>query len=124
MLINISSGAAWQGYAGWAAYCASKAGVDRLTEVVHLEERAAGLRAYAVAPGVVDTHMQELIRGSALEDFPEVERFRELKRSGGFNSISFVASHLLELAFGSAMAPEGPLVRLPQESPSAAAERD
>ena len=32
VLVNISSGAAWGGYAGWAAYCMSKAAVDRLTE--------------------------------------------------------------------------------------------
>ena len=37
VLINVSSGAAWHGYAGWTAYCAGKAGVDRLTECVQVE---------------------------------------------------------------------------------------
>jgi NAD(P)-dependent dehydrogenase (short-subunit alcohol dehydrogenase family) len=61
VLINISSGAAWQAYAGWAAYCASKAAVERLSETVQLEE-AEYLRVYAVAPGVIDTDMHALIR--------------------------------------------------------------
>jgi NAD(P)-dependent dehydrogenase (short-subunit alcohol dehydrogenase family) len=50
-LVNLSSGAARRPYRGWAAYCASKAAVEMLTEVVGLEERSSGLRAYAVSPG-------------------------------------------------------------------------
>ena len=38
VLINVSSGAAWNPYSGWGAYCAGKAGVERLTEVIALEE--------------------------------------------------------------------------------------
>src|SRR5690606_12043892 len=49
VLINISSGAAWQGYAGWAPYCASKAAVERISETIQLEE-SRFLRVYAVAP--------------------------------------------------------------------------
>ena len=44
-----------------APYCASKAAVDHATRVVAAEEAEAGLRAYAVAPGVVDTAMQAAI---------------------------------------------------------------
>ncbi|MEE8580922.1 MAG: SDR family NAD(P)-dependent oxidoreductase [Myxococcota bacterium] len=99
VLINLSSGAAWHGYAGWSAYCASKAGVDRLTECVQLEEQGRGLRAFAVAPGVIDTDMQKLIRSCSPEDFPEVDRFLEMKREESFNSTRFVASQLLAIAF-------------------------
>jgi len=116
VLINISSGAAWQGYAGWAPYCASKAGVERLTETVQIEEQAAGLRAHAVAPGVVDTGMQDLIRNCTPEQFPMVERFREMKRTGSFNTIPFVARHLLSIAFDPDRIPEKVAVRLPQEN--------
>ena len=51
VLLNISSGAARRAYAGWAAYCASKAAVDRLSEVMALEE-APLVRVHSVAPGV------------------------------------------------------------------------
>ena len=114
-LINISSGAAWSGYAGWSAYCAGKSAVDRLTECVQLEEQAYGLRAYAVAPGVIDTDMQSRIREYRPEDFPEVERFLELKRSDGFNTPEFVAEHLLAIAFDPARRPDEVVVRLPDE---------
>lgn len=115
VLLNISSGAAWHGYAGWSAYCAGKAGVDRLTECVQLEEADAGLRAHAVAPGVVDTDMQALIRRQTPEDFPELERFLQMKRDDAFNSPGFVARHLLAIAFDPEARPDEVVVRLPNE---------
>merc|ERR1719343_1916403 len=48
VLINISSGAARSGYAGWGPYCAGKAAVDRLSECAQLEEEASGLRVHSV----------------------------------------------------------------------------
>jgi len=95
-LVNLSSGAATSAYRGWAAYCASKAAVEMLTEVVGLEERASGLLAYAVAPGVVDTDMQALIRATPAARFPEVGRFRQLADDGGFATPEWVADCILE----------------------------
>lgn len=115
VLLNISSGAAWQGYPGWSAYCAGKAGVDRLTECVALEEADTGLRAHAVAPGIVDTRMQEIIRACDPERFPLVERFRDIQRRQAFNSIPFVARHLLAIAFDPEARPAEVVVRLPAE---------
>ncbi|MDP6977441.1 MAG: SDR family NAD(P)-dependent oxidoreductase [Myxococcota bacterium] len=115
VLINISSGAAWNGYAGWSAYCAGKAGVALLTQCIALEEAEAGLRAHAVAPGVVDTEMQALIRASSEDDFPSLERFVEMKRDDTFNSVAFVAEHLLALAFDPAAQTDEVDVRLPNE---------
>ena len=99
VLINISSGAAWNAYQGWGAYCAGKAGVERLTEVLALEEKDSGLRAYSVAPGVVDTEMQARIRETPEERFPDVARFLELKRDDAFNTPRYVADQLLSIAF-------------------------
>jgi len=107
VLINVSSGAGRRAYAGWSAYCASKAAVDRLTECIHEEEAASGLRAYSVAPGVIDTAMQAQIRACSQELFPEVERFWELKRNDGFSQPAFVAERMLELAFGGAAEDQG-----------------
>ncbi|MFY8106574.1 MAG: SDR family oxidoreductase [Elstera sp.] len=64
-IINISSGAAHKPIAGWSAYCASKAGLAMITQSLHLEYAAAGLRVFGLAPGVVDTGMQASIRASA-----------------------------------------------------------
>jgi benzil reductase ((S)-benzoin forming) len=112
VLVNISSGAAQRGRAGWAAYCGGKAAVDRITEAVQLEEAASGLRAYAVAPGVVDTDMQELIRAMPPERFPDVDQFVERKRRGAFNSPAFVADRILDLV---ATRPDDVVLRLPAE---------
>lgn len=115
VLINISSGAARKPYAGWAAYCTAKAGVDMLTQCVQVEEAASGLRAYAVAPGVIDTGMQELIRSCTPEQFPQVERFKQMKRDDAYNTPAFVADQLLAIAFDPAARPDDVLLRLPEQ---------
>jgi NAD(P)-dependent dehydrogenase (short-subunit alcohol dehydrogenase family) len=117
VLVNVSSGAASRPYAGWAAYCAAKAAVDMATEVVALEGRPYGLRAYAVAPGVVDTDMQATIRASDEATFPDIAQFWALHEQGAFNSPMWVADRILDLAFGGA--PLTPvLLRVPDEPPA------
>lgn len=116
VLINLSSGAAWKPYSGWAAYCAGKAAVERLTEVIAQEEMEIGLRAYSVAPGVVDTDMQAAIRASSAEDFPDLERFERRKREGDFNRPGFVADEMLAIAFDPERRPDSVAVRLPDET--------
>jgi benzil reductase ((S)-benzoin forming) len=117
VLVNISSGAASKPYAGWSLYCAGKAAVERLTECVALEEAAHGLRAHAVAPGVIDTDMQALIRATPAERFPDAPRFRARKRENRFNSTAFVAEHLLAIAFDPAARPAEVCIRLPDQPP-------
>ena len=115
VLINISSGAALRAYAGWSAYCASKAAVDRFSEAVSLEEADQGIRVYAVAPGVVDTEMQHKIRSATTDDFPMVDKFHELKAQEHFNTPAFVGRELLAFAFDPACRPESVVVRVANE---------
>jgi len=115
VLINISSGAAKRAYAGWSAYCASKAAVDQLSEVLSLEEADQGLRVYAVEPGVIDTAMQEAIRATSADNFPKVEKFHQLKAQGQFNSPAFVARELLALAFAPARRSDDVVQRVANE---------
>lgn len=114
VLINISSGAARGGYHGWTSYCASKAAVDNFTRALALEEEDR-LRAYSVAPGVIDTAMQEQVRSCTKEQFPMVDKFHALKANDDFNSPAFVAQELLNLAFGTEQTTEI-LLRLPNEN--------
>lgn len=113
VLINISSGASTSPYAGWGPYCAGKSAVDMLTEVAHVEEAGSGLRAYSVAPGIIDTDMQELIRSTDEDNFPDVQKFHDLKRDDAFSSVEFVAESLLKLAFDPSHRPETVCTRLP-----------
>lgn len=112
VLANISSGAATTPYAGWAAYCATKAAVEQLTEVVALEE--PGLVAHAVSPGVVDTDMQAQIRAHDASTFPAIERFRRLHEEGTWNTPAWVADHLLGLLAGT-LEPGQVRYRVPDE---------
>jgi NAD(P)-dependent dehydrogenase (short-subunit alcohol dehydrogenase family) len=117
VLFNISSGAARSAYAGWSAYCAGKAAVDRLSESLALEETDSGLRVHAVAPGVIDTDMQTMIRQCTPEQFPRVQKFLDLKAKDGFSSPAFVADRMLELAFDPSAAETPVATTLPLEHP-------
>jgi NAD(P)-dependent dehydrogenase (short-subunit alcohol dehydrogenase family) len=108
VLVNVSSGAATRPTAGWAPYGGAKAAVEMITEVVAREERPAGLRAYALAPGLIDTDMQALIRSTSDEDFPSAGRFRQVHEDGAFNSPAWVTRFILDqFVDGADPGPEG-----------------
>ncbi|MEZ5798653.1 MAG: SDR family oxidoreductase [Paracoccaceae bacterium] len=73
-VINVSSGAAHRPQEGWSAYCAGKAGLAMLTRSLHLEYGDQGIRAFGLAPGVVDTQMQGTIRASGLNPVSRIPR--------------------------------------------------
>jgi NAD(P)-dependent dehydrogenase (short-subunit alcohol dehydrogenase family) len=54
-IINFAAPAGERAVAGLGAYSAAKAGVIALTRALALEEKAHGVRANAVAPGIMDT---------------------------------------------------------------------
>lgn len=79
-VIFISSGAGKRPIPSWAAYCASKAAVDLWLRTVQAEESEKGrsITCYSIAPGVVDTEMQQTIRRTPETDFSSLNRFVEL----------------------------------------------
>jgi NAD(P)-dependent dehydrogenase (short-subunit alcohol dehydrogenase family) len=58
-IVNTASIAAHRSFPGRANYCAAKAGVVALTEVLGLEWAAEGVRVVAISPGFVSTPMME-----------------------------------------------------------------
>jgi NAD(P)-dependent dehydrogenase (short-subunit alcohol dehydrogenase family) len=74
LIINISSGAAFNPLEGWSAYCASKAGLAMLTRSVILETQGKDIRIYGFGPGVVDTDMQGQIRASGINRVSQIPR--------------------------------------------------
>jgi sepiapterin reductase len=96
-ILNVSSGAAHKPYAGWSFYCATKAALDQFTRCVALEQQglANGARIVSLAPGVIDTAMQEAIRRTTTEDFSEQPRFVALKESGQLATPAATAQRLL-----------------------------
>lgn len=83
-LLNISSGLGRRAMAGSAAYCAVKAGMDHFSRAVALEQAALpnGARVVSLAPGVIDTEMQQQLRSADAARFPERERFLQLHQQG------------------------------------------
>lgn len=81
--VQLTSGAASKPYEGWSAYCAGKAAGDHWVRTVGCEQATrGGARMLAIAPGVVDTNMQGLIRDTDERDFPAVGKFRQLHQDG------------------------------------------
>lgn len=108
LLLNVSSGAASSVYEGWSHYAAAKAAVDQLTRVLAAEGEVTGLRALAVAPGVVDTDMQAQIRATPATSFPARGRFVDFFDDGELKEPATAAREIVDLAFGSG---DGAVVR-------------
>lgn len=82
-LALVTSGAATTAYAGWSAYGAGKAACDHWVRCVGAEQDGERpVSVVAIAPGVVDTAMQQAIRAADPQDFPTVGRFHELHATG------------------------------------------
>jgi benzil reductase ((S)-benzoin forming) len=98
-ILFIGSGASTRVYEGWTGYCAGKAATDHWVRTAGAEQERRGgrCRILCVAPGIVETPMQEAIRATAARDFPEVERFAELHRSGQLRRPLDVAHELWTL---------------------------
>ena len=68
-IINVSSDAAVESYAGWGGYGSSKAALDQLSAI--LAEEHPSLRIYSVDPGDMRTQMhQEAFPGEDISDRP------------------------------------------------------
>lgn len=106
-LLNISSGLGRRAMASQAAYCAAKAGMDHFTRCVSLEEASAsnGAKVCSLAPGVIDTDMQQHLRSADPTAFADIEAFKNLKSSGSLASAedaaASVLSYLARTDFGS-----------------------
>lgn len=96
-VLNVSSGAGRRPIAGWAAYCAAKAGLDHFSRVTALDEQRLPnpARIVSLAPGVVDTDMQGELRASDPEGFPDIEQFKQLKSSGQLAAPEAAAARVL-----------------------------
>jgi benzil reductase ((S)-benzoin forming) len=100
-IINISSGAGKHAVDAWGVYCASKSALNIFSEAVSLEQSfqtpETQIKVFSVAPGVVDTEMQEKIRQSDENEFSNKEIFLNLKKNNELSSPLQAAELLLKI---------------------------
>jgi 3-oxoacyl-[acyl-carrier protein] reductase len=90
-MINVSSVASQFGSRGQVNYAASKGGIDGLTRCLAKELAARKVRVNAVAPGMIETDMSEVVRGLAGDRLKEII---PLKRVGQPEEIASVVTFL------------------------------
>lgn len=89
-VVAISSGAAVSGSRGWNAYSLSKATLNMLIQLYANEQ--PDTHFCALAPGLIDTGMQEYVAGLPEEmNYPTIARLKEVRASGKMPTIEEAA---------------------------------
>ena len=98
-ILNISSGLGRRAMASQSAYCAAKAGLDHFTRCMALDEARQhnGARVCALAPGVIDTDMQQQLRSADDALFPDRAGFAGLHQGGQLSAPADAARRVLAM---------------------------
>tara|TARA_B100001093_G_C26856865_1_gene1027857 strand:- start:1270 stop:1971 length:702 start_codon:yes stop_codon:yes gene_type:complete len=89
VILSIGSGASKNPIAGWGSYCSSKSGLDMLSKCISLEHPE--IICLSIAPGKVDTPMQNDIRCADETEFPRLKEFQQYFKDGKLISSRNVA---------------------------------
>ncbi|KAB8138960.1 SDR family NAD(P)-dependent oxidoreductase [Gracilibacillus oryzae] len=98
VIANVTSGAANRSVYGWNAYGSTKAGLDRYTATVALEqdELNTGNKVFLFDPSIMDTEMQGEIRSADKTQFADVEKFKAYKTNNSLRDTDVVAQVLVD----------------------------
>ncbi|MGH4011618.1 MAG: SDR family NAD(P)-dependent oxidoreductase [Pseudonocardiaceae bacterium] len=97
-LVMLTSGAARSVYPGWASYGAGKAAIDQWVRDVGAEQDVrGGVQVLSIAPGTVDTAMQEKLRQTPEADFPKRQKFLDLHEQDNLSDPLHVAGQIWNL---------------------------
>ncbi|MGW8256557.1 MAG: SDR family oxidoreductase, partial [Thermoguttaceae bacterium] len=90
-IVNLSSTASEFASRGQVNYAASKGGIDGLTRAMAKELAVRNIRVNAIAPGMIETDMSQVVRGVAGD---QIKKIIPLKRIGAPKEIAAVVAFL------------------------------
>ena len=95
VILSVSSGAAHTAIEGWSTYCSSKAGLEMLSKCIDVEYK--DIINLSIAPGKVDTPMQNDIRFADEKAFPRLKEFQKYYKDGELSDAKEVATKYNEI---------------------------
>lgn len=111
-IINLSSVQGLVGFSGWAAYAASKGGINALTQQAAVDYAPYNIRVNAVAPGTIMTPMNERIFETTEDKEGLIRTWNSLHPLGRFGEAHEVANVIVFLASDEASFVTGTIVRV------------
>jgi len=96
VIVNISSINAWDAFPMRLAYCAAKAAVVAMTEVLAIEWAERGIRVNAVAPGVTRTALVQKGIDEGVVDVDRYHRRTPMHRFGEPDEIARAVAYLAD----------------------------
>lgn len=113
-IVNMASVAGLVGFAGSAAYCASKGGVVQITRTAALDYAEQGIRVNAVCPGVIATEMIDRFTHGDAQARTQMAAMHPMNRMGAPREIAdtvvWLCSSQASFVTGQALAVDGGLV--------------
>ena len=109
-IVNVSSVAAEFGSRGQVNYAASKGGIDGLTRCLAKELAARKVRVNAVAPGMIETDMSEMVRNAAGDKIKDAIPLRRIGQPEEIAAVvAFLASDAASYITGQVIRVDGGL---------------
>lgn len=115
-IVNLSGGGATAPLPRFSAYAVSKAAVVRLTETLAEEVKPHGITVNAIAPGAIDTSLQDAVLAAGERAGDLYERMRAMRETGaGATPIDVPAKLALFLASEESRDLTGKLISAPHD---------